>query len=139
MILLHDGCPFRASPFVEETTTLSKEDIVKYALLIYSVPGAFESLSPDEQRAIYGEYMAISELPGIYGGEQLQPVGTATTVRSGNGQTLVTDGPFAEAKEAFGGFYLLQADDLDAAIDVASRIPAVRLGGGVEVRPLVEL
>jgi hypothetical protein len=118
--------------------TPPKEDIVKYALLIYSVPGAFESLSADEQEAIYGEYMAISELPGIYGGEQLQPVHTATTIRNGNGQTLVTDGPFAEAKEAFGGFYLLEADNLDLAIEVASRIPAVRTGGGVEVRAVVE-
>ena len=72
------------------------------------------------------------------GGAQLQPPATATTVRVQDGRTLTTDGPFAETKEALGGYYLLEADDLDAAIELAARIPAARLGGAVEVRPLVE-
>jgi hypothetical protein len=113
---------------------------VKYALLIYSdeAPDRFNELSKDQQDAIMGEYFAISKLPGTYAGEQLQPGTTATTVRVANGETLTTDGPFSETKEVLGGFYLFEADDLDGALDVASRIPAARMGGAVEVRPIVE-
>jgi hypothetical protein len=113
---------------------------MKYALLIYSddAPDAWAALSEAEQNAIMGEYFAISELPGTFGGAQLQPASTATTVQVDNGSTLTTDGPFAETKEALGGFYLIEADDLDAALEIAARIPAARLGGSVEVRPLVE-
>jgi hypothetical protein len=113
---------------------------VKYALLIYSdeARDRFDQLSEDEQRAIMGEYFAISELPGTFGGAQLQPAGTATTVRVDNGKALTTDGPFTETKEVLGGFYLFEADGIDAALDVASRIPAARMGGAVEIRPLVE-
>ena len=113
---------------------------MKYALLIYSSEAgdAFDSLPEDEQKAILGEYFAISELPGTYGGDQLQPSASATTVRVEDGRTLTTDGPFAETKEVLGGFYLFEADDLDAALEVAARIPAARMGGAVEVRPIVE-
>jgi len=111
---------------------------VKYALLIYSVPDAYDGLPEDEQQSIFGEYMAISELPGISGGTQLQAGETATTVRVNGGDALTTDGPFAETKEVFGGFYLYEADNIDAALDVAARIPAARMGGAVEVRPIVE-
>jgi hypothetical protein len=105
---------------------------MKYLLLIYT---------PDESRsdpAITAEYMAIAELPGTLGGAELQPASTATTVRVENGGTVTTDGPFAETKEVLGGYYLFEADDLDAALDVAARVPAARFGGAVEVRPLVE-
>ena len=113
---------------------------MQYMLLIHSgdVPEQWDNLSEDEQKAIMGEYLAISQSPGVTGGDQLQPAETATTVRVDDGRTLTTDGPFAETKEALGGYYLLDADDLDAAIEVASRIPAARLGGAVEVRPVVE-
>jgi hypothetical protein len=111
---------------------------LKYAVLIYSSEAAFDGLSEAEQRSIYGEYMAISELPTVVGGEQLQPADTATTVRVKDGQTLTTDGPFAETKEILGGFYLLDAGNLDEALEVAARIPAARTGGAVEVRPIVE-
>jgi hypothetical protein len=113
---------------------------MQYMLLIHSgdAPEKWDSLSEDEQKAIMGEYLAISQSPGVTGGDQLQPAETATTVRVDDGRTLTTDGPFAETKEALGGYYLLDADDLDAAIEVASRIPAARLGGAVEVRPVVE-
>jgi hypothetical protein len=110
---------------------------MKYALLIYGNDEEWESRSDEEKQAIYGEYMQVSESPGIYGGSELQPADTATTVRSQNGETLTTDGPFAEAKEVLGGFFLLEADDLDAAIALAARIPAARTGA-VEVRPVVE-
>ena len=105
---------------------------MKYMLLIYT---------PDEARsdpAITAEYLAIAELAETVGGAELQPVATATTVRVENGGTVTTDGPFAETKEVLGGYFLLEADDLDAALDVAARVPAARLGGAVEVRPLVE-
>jgi hypothetical protein len=71
-------------------------------------------------------------------GARLRPPHTAVTVRVRNGETLVTDGPFADTKEVFGGFYLLEADNLDKAIEVAARVPAARMGGAVEVRPIVE-
>jgi hypothetical protein len=116
-----------------------KEDLVKYALLIYGNDTEWETLSEDEQKSISGEYYAIAQVPGILGGEQLAPVDTATTVRVQNGSTLTTDGPFAETKEVLGGFYLFEADDLDTAIELASRVPAARRGGAVEVRPLVEM
>ena len=113
---------------------------MKYMLMIFSGDsmGEYESLSEEQQNAIMGEYMAISQAPGAVGGEQLQPFDTATTVRVDDGRTLTTDGPFAETKDALGGFYLFEADDLDAAIEVAARIPAARMGGAVEVRPVVE-
>jgi hypothetical protein len=111
---------------------------VKYALLIYSNDTEWENLSDDEKSAIYGEYAAVSETAGVVGGQELQPADTATTVRVNNGSTLTTDGPFAETKEALGGFFLFEASDIDAAIEIASRIPAARRGGAVEVRPVVE-
>jgi hypothetical protein len=111
---------------------------VKYAMLIYSNDTEWDSLSDDEKNAIYGEYFAISETPGVVGGQELQPAETATTVRVRDGESLTTDGPFPETKEALGGFYLFEAADLDAALELAARIPAARRGGAVEVRPVVE-
>ena len=118
---------------------------MKYLLLIQQGdtptprdPDAWSRLSQDEQNAVYADYKAISETPGVSAGLQLQDPETATTVRVEDGQTLTTDGPFVAVKEALGGYLLFEADDLDAAIDLASRIPAARMGGAVEVRPLVE-
>jgi hypothetical protein len=113
---------------------------VKYALLIY--PGRsveeYERLPEEERRSILGEYLALAQEPGVLGAEQLQPAESATTVRVEDGKTLTTDGPFADTKEILGGLYLLEADNLDRALELAARIPAVRMGGAVEVRPLVE-
>ncbi|HEY7398336.1 MAG TPA: YciI family protein [Gaiellaceae bacterium] len=111
---------------------------MKYVLLIHGNDERWEQRSEQEQKAIYGEYFAVSETKGVYGGAELQPQSTATTVRVDDGRTLTTDGPFAETKEALGGFYLYEADNLDDAIELAGRIPAARLGGAVEIRPLVE-
>jgi hypothetical protein len=111
---------------------------VKYALLIYSSEPDWESLSDDEKAAIYADYAAVSETSGIVGGSELHAAELATTVRVANGETLTTDGPFAETKEALGGFFLFEADNLDDAVAVAARIPAARRGGAVEVRPVVE-
>ena len=111
---------------------------MKYLLQIYPAAGEFEGLSEDEQNAIVGEYLAIGHSPVVIGGDQLQPFETATTVRVQNGQTLLTDGPFVEAKEHLGGYFVVDADDLDAALEIAARIPAARMGGAIEVRPVLE-
>jgi hypothetical protein len=119
-----------------------KEDTMKYMLLIHQgstpLPGsdAWDALSEEQKGAVYGAYQAINEHPGVTPGQQLQPPETATTVRVQDGRTLTTDGPFVEIKEAIGGYFLLEADDLDAAIDVASQVPAASMGGAVEVRPI---
>jgi hypothetical protein len=101
-------------------------------------PDAWSRLPEEEQQAVYADYKAINETPGVTSGLQMQPAETATTVRVEDGKTLTTDGPFVEMKEALGGYLFFDADDLDAAIELASRIPAARLGGAIEVRPIVE-
>jgi len=117
---------------------------VKYMMLIHQgdapTPGSdgWERLSEDEQKAIYADYQAINETPGVSPGVWMHPPETATTVRVDDGQTLTTDGPFVAVKEALGGYLFFEADDLDGAVELASRIPAARLGGAVEVRPLRE-
>jgi hypothetical protein len=111
---------------------------MKYALLIYSQGGEFENLDEAGQSAIHAEYMAVSGTAGIFGGSELHPADTATTVRVRDGETLTTDGPFAETKEALGGFFLFEADNLDDAVALAARIPGARGNGAVEVRPVVE-
>jgi hypothetical protein len=118
---------------------------MKYMLLIHQgdtpTPRdaeAWAKLSEDEQKAVYADYQAINQTPGVTSGLQLADPDTATTVRVQDGKTLTTDGPFVEIKEAIGGYLLFEADDLDAAIELAGRIPAARLGGAIEVRPIVE-
>jgi hypothetical protein len=111
---------------------------MKYAMLIHVRPDYVEALAEDEQKAVFAEYMALAEDPRARGGAQLQPIETATTVRVQDGQTLTTDGPYADTKEVFAGYYVFEADNLDEAIELAARIPAARLGGAIEVRPLVE-
>jgi hypothetical protein len=118
---------------------LQREVVVKYALLIYTKPDSPDGLDDAESQAITSEYYALRDEPGCLGGGHLQPIETATTVRVDGGSTLTTDGPFAETKEVFGGYYIFELDDLDAAIGLAARVPAARLGGSVEVRPLVEM
>jgi hypothetical protein len=117
---------------------------MKYMLLIHQgntpLPGSdgWERLSEDEQKAIHTDYQAINETPGVTPGVWMQSPETATTVRVDDGKTLTTDGPFVAVKEALGGYLFFEADDLDGAVELASRIPAARLGGAVEVRPLRE-
>src|SRR5690242_13716016 len=106
---------------------------MKYATLIYSKPGSHEALSEDEYKGVFAEYMALTDDSRCIASGQLEPVETATTVRVQNGSTLTTDGPYADTKEVFGGYYVFEADNLDEAIELASRIPAARLGGAVEV------
>jgi hypothetical protein len=116
---------------------------MKYMLLIHQgdaptprSPEAWSRLPEDEQKAVFADYQAINQTPGVTPGVQMQDPETATTVRVEDGRTLTTDGPFVAVKEALGGYLFFEADDLDAAIDLASRIPAARMGGAVEVRPI---
>jgi hypothetical protein len=117
---------------------------MKYMLLIYQgdtpTPPSeeWDSLPDEEKKAVYEAYGAINQTPGVSPGVQMAAPETATTVRMQDGKTLTTDGPFVETKEAIGGYLFFEADDLDAAIELASRIPAARMGGAIEVRPLVE-
>jgi hypothetical protein len=118
---------------------------MKYMLLIHQgdaptprSPEAWARLSEDERQAVYSDYMAINETPGVTPGLQLEPPELATTVRVEDGKTLTTDGPFVAVKEALGGWLFYDADDLDAAIELAARIPAAKMGGAVEVRPIME-
>ena len=110
---------------------------MKYALLIYGSPEV-RDIPEDQLQAVIGEYEALSDEPGVLDGMQLQGTESATTVRVQNGEALLSDGPFVDAKEYLGGFVLLEADDLDAATALAARVPAARMGGAVEVRPIVE-
>ncbi len=118
---------------------------MKYMLLIHQGdtptpqdPEAWARLSADEQNAVYADYKALTATPGVTPGVQMQPPETATTVRVKDGRTLTTDGPFVEIKESIGGYLFFEADDLDAAIELAARVPAARMGGAIEVRPIVE-
>jgi hypothetical protein len=107
-------------------------------LLIYADMTRWQDRPEAERASIFDEYVALRDAPGMFGSNQLQPAATATTVRVENGNAVTTDGPFVETKEQLGGYYLLEADDLDSAVALAARIPAARLGGAVEIRQLVE-
>ncbi len=114
---------------------------MRYLCLIYDEEKKMAGMSKSDADAFMGEYNAFTEgiqKSGQYiGGEALQPVQTATTVRVRNGKVSTTDGPFAETKEQLGGYYLINARDLNEAIQVAAKIPSARLGS-VEVRPIME-
>jgi hypothetical protein len=113
-------------------------------LMIYHgstpLPGTpeWDALSPERQGAIYAGYQAVNETPGMTPGEQMRGPESATTVRVSDGRTLTTDGPFADTKEALGGYCFIEADDPQAAIELAAKVPAASMGGAVEVRPIVE-
>jgi hypothetical protein len=116
---------------------------MKYLLLIHQGdaptprdPEAWAKLSEEEQNRVFADYQALNQTPGVTPGLQMQGPEAATTVRVEDGQTLATDGPFVTVKEALAGWLVYDADDLDAAIELAARIPAARLGGAIEVRPL---
>ena len=111
---------------------------MKYAMLIYPKPGSHD-LPEEAARALTAEYLALRDDERCIGGAHLQPGEMATTVRHGDRENLITDGPYADAKEVLGGYYVLEESNLDAALEFAQRIPAVRLGGAVEVRPLVDI
>jgi len=110
---------------------------MQYALLIYAEPGYGDALPEAEREAVVADYSALADDPRTLTSAQLHPVETATCVRVVGGRTLMTDGPFADTKEVLGGVSLIEAANLDEAIELAAHIPAARLGGVVEVRPVV--
>jgi hypothetical protein len=113
---------------------------MKFMLLINLGPKArdYKSLTEEEQEAIAAGYKAINETPGVTPGEGLAPPDAATTVRKDNGKAMTSEGPFVDSNEALDGYCFFEADDLDAAIELAARIPAVEMGGAVEVRPIAD-
>jgi hypothetical protein len=110
---------------------------MQYALMFYAEPGYGEALPEAEREAVRADFLALTDDARYVGGAQLQPAETATCVRVAGGRTLMTDGPFADTKEVLGGFALIEAANLDQAIEVAARIPITRFGGVVEIRPVV--
>jgi hypothetical protein len=111
---------------------------MQYMLLIYEKPGWGSTMTDEERQAVGREYYGITSDPRVTPGQWMKPAEFATTVRIQEGEPLITDGPFADTKEVFGGYFVLTADNLDQAIEMASRIPQARLGGAVEIRPLME-
>ena len=113
---------------------------MQYLCLIYDDETMWQTMPENDRNAIMGEYMGFTESIRTSGnmvaGDALQPTSTATTVRVRNGETLVTDGPFAETKEQLGGYYLIEANDADEALAIAARIPSARYGS-IEVRPVM--
>ena len=113
---------------------------MNYMVLINLGPSArdWRSLPADEQANIQAGWGELNQTPGVTPGLGLQPPETATTLRMAGGETVITDGPYVETKEALDGFFTLEADDLDAAIEVARKVPALGAGGSVEIRPVME-
>ena len=113
---------------------------MQYMLLIYDAEAALAKMSPEENRQFFEEYMTFTEeiraSGHLRGGDALQSIRTATTVRTREGKTTTTDGPFAETREQLGGYYLIEAKDLDEALKIAARVPSARTGS-IEIRPLV--
>jgi len=110
---------------------------MKYVMLVYQGDAQERqaALPPDEQQQVYDDYQGIRQMPGVTSVPPLGPATNATTVRVQAGKPLVTDGPFVAMKEAVGSLFILEAEDLDAAIAMAARVPAARYGGAVEIRP----
>ncbi len=116
---------------------------MRYILLIYGDEKAFAGMSPEETDSVMGEYDKYSawleEKGWIRAGDPLADTDKATTVRQANGKVLVTDGPYTETKEQLGGYYIVECENLDEAIEAAKRIPTVASGGSVEVRPIIDM
>jgi hypothetical protein len=110
---------------------------MQYAMMIYAEPGYAETLPDSEREAVRAEFSALADDPRCVAAARLQPAEAATCVRVAGGRTLMTDGPFADTKEVLGGFIVVEAANMDEAIDLAARIPVTRHGGVVEVRPVV--
>lgn len=116
---------------------------MQYILLIYANEAELKARNPEENQKIFGEYIAftaaIKQSGHMRAGEPLESSATATTVRVKGEKVVRTDGPFAETREQLGGFYIVEAKDLDEAVALAARLPAARIGGAVEVRPIMKM
>jgi hypothetical protein len=112
---------------------------MKYLLMIHGDETSWDALTDDERQARVAKYSTFArkarERGVLLGGDELQSTATATTVRVQDGNTIVTDGPYAETKEALGGFFLLEAESIDQAVELAKELPAPSSGGGIEIRP----
>ena len=112
---------------------------MKYAILLFDNPDNWRDVDQSAMQSMHAEYMAVADAAESYGGAQLQPAETAKTLRVRNHELLVTDGPFAETKEVISGFYLVDADSEERALELAAQVPTVsKMGGVIEVRPIVE-
>jgi hypothetical protein len=131
------GSPWQ-NLYVETPTAATEEEAMKYVMLIYQGTALEQqaALPEEEQKQVYADYQGINQTPGVTPGLPMGLPENATTVRVEGGKTLATDGPFVGTKEAVGGWFIVEADDLDGAIEVAARVPAARFGGAVEIRPL---
>ena len=115
---------------------------MQYVAFIYQgstpLPGtpAWDALTEAERQAVYADYASLNQRAGVTPGLPLAQPGDATTVRVQDGKALITDGPFADTKEAIGGWFVIEAADLDAALEIAATVPAARLGGAIEIRPV---
>ena len=113
---------------------------MQYMLLIYNSPNAWDSMSEEEQGQVFGEYGTFTEelqnSGKLVAGDALQPIATATSIRVRDGETLTTDGPFAETKEVLGGYYLIDVESLDEALEWGAKVPGSKYGT-IEVRPVV--
>jgi hypothetical protein len=113
---------------------------MRYLLMIHADESGWEAMSDDEREARLAQYTAfarrVRERGILHGGDELQSTASATTVRVQNGETLVTDGPYAETREALGGFFLVEVDSMDEAVDLATQLPEPPAGGGIEIRPV---
>ena len=111
---------------------------MKYALFVYDAPGTWHGVSTEQKHALHGEYHALAELPGVIAHYRFRPPQTTTTIRVEEDKVMKSPGPLVDASETLRALYLLESDDHDAALELAARIPVVRMGGAVEVRPIVE-
>ncbi|HET6171245.1 MAG TPA: YciI family protein [Gaiellales bacterium] len=141
---LTPACRFPVAPFVLATVTTprARSTTVQYMLLIHDDPNAWAGMSEEQVNAVMGEYFAYSAAirdEGIFvDGQPLQGRDAAHTVRVRDGERIVADGPFAETKEIVGGYYVIDCETLDQALDAAARIPSARFGA-IEVRPIAEM
>jgi hypothetical protein len=140
--LLSISCTLARRKVESKISTSRKEpNEMKYLLLIYNNEQSWNAITETERQQIYGDYRKLREQLLSRGqfvtGSQLQPISTATSVRVRDGKELVTDGPFAETHEQLGGYFLIEAENLDEATSIAAQIPSAKIGT-IEVRPLVE-
>jgi hypothetical protein len=110
---------------------------MRYAVLVYNTPECYDGMNDADRRSVTAEYSSLIEDPCVVNATALKDVAHATTVRVKDGKTLVTDGPFADTKEVFAGIFVVESDTIDGALAFAARVPASRLGGAAEVRPVL--
>jgi hypothetical protein len=117
---------------------LARRRSMKYALFVYDAPGSWHSLATEQKHALHDEYHEVAASSGVIGHYRLRPPNMTRTIRVQDGETIEAEGPLAQTRENLRAIYLLETDDQDSALALATRIPAIRMGGAVEVWPLTE-